>query len=681
MTAILFCFLLVFVAPVSAFPDTDAAREQPVPLTEGVSRGDWRVGDHGLYLHAPDPLRGFQYWMGGSEVGDGMVRARVVLGSRPDFTLLLRASVPSAHPEQLSAIGVSVEKEKLVMYRWDEGKVRLMGAQVVIPQLQERESVELVAWLVGPHIMVVAYDPETLAQLGSVAIRDATQLTGHVGIRAHERQSHDTRLTELTWQDAGADPSPEPSPFGAFRVVTITSSQAARLPEDLREDIAVDDGDGIVIVRTSPDGLERIRRLGIDPRDVSAETPWWVLDERYRQHRTRPPVETERGFALDLSYKDAQMVEALLEGYHRKYPDITQLETLATSGQGRPILALRITDNPTVVEGEPAILINGAHHGNELLPVDYAFDSIAILLEGYGLDDVATRWVNELDIWVVPLVNPDGNYMFTHISIDGGRKNIRDTNGNGQIDPWDGVDLNRNYPFRWGTLAERGSSSLSYHGQYRGEDAATEVEVKAMMALADRIRPVGVLSWHTNATTILSPYTIDGAVNLEPDEAWGLAEAMSEAAGTQPNGRPFRVKRKLYSVDGVDQDWHRHAHGSAAYIVEGSHRTPLDPEVQAASIAGIRPIATTMLDRVLNGPRLSVRVTDRRGNPLEAEVRIVEVVRHEGERWTSRPSDGQFDLLLADAGNYTVQVLSEGFRPVEETVTVDGATTLEVVLR
>ena len=54
-------------------------------------------------------------------------------------------------------------------------------------------------------------------------------------------------------------------------------------------------------------------------------------------------------------------------------------------------------------------------------------------------------------------------------------------------------------------------------------------------------------------------------------------------------------------MDGVDQDWHRFAHGSTAYIIEGTHRRPSDPEVRQASIDGARPLLTTMLDHILAG--------------------------------------------------------------------------------
>ena len=72
------------------------------------------------------------------------------------------------------------------------------------------------------------------------------------------------------------------------------------------------------------------------------------------------------------------------------------------------------------------------------------------VLTGYGTDPEITRLVNTNELWFIPVANPDG-YDFTFTP---GRrlwrKNLRDNNGDGRVTGADGVDLNRNYPTRWG---------------------------------------------------------------------------------------------------------------------------------------------------------------------------------------------------------------------------------------
>ena len=207
------------------------------------------------------------------------------------------------------------------------------------------------------------------------------------------------------------------------------------------------------------------------------------------------------------------------------------------------------------------------------MSTEIVLDTIEFLLTGYDQSRRVRRWVKELEIWCVPLVNPDGAYRFLHLC-GTGRKNGRDTDGNGRIDPADGVDLNRNYPFRWNGLDGKGSSGDIGSGRYRGPAAGSEPETRAMMALAARERFVLAISYHTAGTKILVPYTIDGVKNPEPSVAWILGRHMAQLARSARVDRTYRAVRKLYSVDGVDQDWHYHTYGTLAYIIEGPRTNP-----------------------------------------------------------------------------------------------------------
>jgi protein MpaA len=100
---------------------------------------------------------------------------------------------------------------------------------------------------------------------------------------------------------------------------------------------------------------------------------------------------------------------------------------LGRSVDGRPIEAVRV-GNP---HGEP-VLVVGAIHGNETAGI-----AIARALERTSPRD--------LDLWIVPDLNPDG--------VAAG------TRGNAH-----GVDLNRNFPWRWrplGGVYESGPRPLS----------------------------------------------------------------------------------------------------------------------------------------------------------------------------------------------------------------------------
>jgi hypothetical protein len=427
-------------------------------------------------------------------------------------------------------------------------------------------------------------------------------------------------------------------------------------------------------------------------RDLEAEGPLpdkahATRDESYRARVGQPPLVEGGVVRTEQSFEDVWMVEDALFAWQRLYPDIVRVGVLGLSRQGRPVLALRISDHPDQDEDEPAVLINGAAHGHELLSTDYTLDAIERVLTGWSRGGPEARWVEQLDLWFVPLVNPDGNWttlrIVSHPKGEIGRKNGRDNDGDCAWEPpQEGVDLNRNYPFAWGMLGEEGSKKAPWSPYFRGPSPGSEPEAQAIMRLADRYRFAASVSFHTWGTMIMSPYTVPGLTNPEPDTAWVVASEIAAEMPVQPNGRRMVVKKMMYPVDGTDQDWLYHQHGTLAYILEGSHHNPLDAALRRASTDGAWPFTRGLVDRVLDGPGLSGHVRDPQGRPLEATVHVAEIALQQGEDWRSRPHDGRFDRLLPGAGSWTLEAAAPGFAPARATVTVDeqGWETVELVL-
>ena len=137
---------------------------------------------------------------------------------------------------------------------------------------------------------------------------------------------------------------------------------------------------------------------------------------------------------------------------------VVATRVIGRSVQGRPITAYE--------KGNPAasrtVLLVGQMHGNEPAgPVTarYVRDALAV--------------DSDVDLWVVPTMNPDGAARHT-------RRNAR------------GVDLNRNWPTNGWRTSSRDPRS-SYYG---GRSAASEPEVRAVMAFLRRVRPDLITSIH-----------------------------------------------------------------------------------------------------------------------------------------------------------------------------------------
>ncbi len=638
-----------------------------------VARGTWGFEDDGLHLTERAPVGTLDYWLAGHEVGDGFVRARFAVEGEPDGTVLLRARVGD-RPEALEALGVSIEKDKLVLHRWREGNVVALGAAVKLEGMATRKSLELAIWLVGPQLVAVLHDGETLEALGTVTATDRSFTRGRVGVRIHPDHAEDLVLTSLSVIDTALGAAPADPAHDAFGERRLATWPHGTLPADqvLQRTVAGEWG------VSTPEGVEAVRRRGIEPLAVTGHLPRWVDDWRYRSVMWRPYPEGPGGYALGAGWKDWLHVQYIVTGLAKQHPDLVRAEVLGHSAQGRPLWAMRLGDADDV--GEPSVLFVAAHHGSELPSIDHALDVAQWLLAHRDEARVA-RWLRELDVWVVPLVNPDGNWAHLQVDREFGRRNATDTDGDGAFEPWEGVDLNRNYPFAWGALGERGSRSWRHDGFYRGPSPGSEPEVQAMMALADRRHFAAGISYHTSATKLLSPYTIDGKDNPEPDVAWSLAEDLADATLRQPNGRRYEVVRKLYSVDGTDQDWFFHAHGTLEFLLESSIDNGVSPEGWQLAMDATRPAATTLLDDVVSGPWIGGTVRDAQGRPVQAEIVVDRPLLREDEVWTSRESDGHFDRRVPGPGRYVVTARAPGLASVSRAVVVgDGRVKLDLVL-
>lgn len=393
----------------------------------------------------------------------------------------------------------------------------------------------------------------------------------------------------------------------------------------------------------------------------------------------------------------SEWVEAALRDYHERYPKLTRLVRLGTSIEGRPLWALSIGRHNKRGDKRPAVLLNGAHHGSEFLSIDMVMDAIDVLLLRSGgrkdrdpslrkdpqLDKLVRRFLDELVVWCVPVVNPDGVWAALRGGgVRSGRKNGRDTDGNGRIDPMDGVDLNRNYPFRWGFLGEIGSSTKPQSYYFRGLQPASEPETQAMMRLAESEHFAASISYHTGSVAVLFPYTIDNVADPTPNEAFSVGEYVVAGMPPHPQNKPFVLKRKLYSVDGTDQDYYRATFGTLALLVEGARRDAKDDNERLAVTHAVRPSWLRLFGRFLDGPALSVTVRDAQGRPVSAAVSVEELAVHENEVWHSRCRDGHHDRFLPAPGRYNLLIKVEGqAEPVRHPVEVtEGRTQIDVVV-
>jgi murein peptide amidase A len=144
----------------------------------------------------------------------------------------------------------------------------------------------------------------------------------------------------------------------------------------------------------------------------------------------------------------------------------------------RPIVATRVGDPAAAVR----VLVVGDVHGNER-----AGERIVARLARSRPDGVR--------LWLIRTANPDGVAAGT-------RQNAH------------GVDLNRNFPFRW-RAGPRGTF-------YPGPKAASEPETRAIMRLVRRVRPQLAIFYHQHMSIVVRARGADPALQRGYSRRTGL---------------------------------------------------------------------------------------------------------------------------------------------------------------
>ncbi|MBI3543603.1 MAG: hypothetical protein HY075_10055, partial [Deltaproteobacteria bacterium] len=148
----------------------------------------------------------------------------------------------------------------------------------------------------------------------------------------------------------------------------------------------------------------------------------------------------------------ARMTQALDE-LVATYPNLLKKFSIGKTLQGRDIwgvqvnssAAARATLGDDTFSAKPGIVFMGNHHAREHVSAEIPLMLLEHLAKNYGVDKDLTALIDKRDIYVIPMVNPDGvEYDISTGSYKWQRKNMRPNPDGGSSY---GVDLNRNYGF------------------------------------------------------------------------------------------------------------------------------------------------------------------------------------------------------------------------------------------
>ncbi len=272
----------------------------------------------------------------------------------------------------------------------------------------------------------------------------------------------------VTLAAAASVPSAQGRPEGldGHQVVRVTIEDVAQLEALEALDRASTDfeiwsevaGIGIVEVRVSPAQRLALDAAGLD-YVIEIEDLQRRIDELFAGPDTRDFFDAYQSYGEHIAFLN-DLVAA--------YPDLAEVVNIGLSVQGRALRAIRITGPGT---DKPGVLYHGGQHGNEVMGTCVITYLAEYILTHYDSDPDVQALVDNVEWFLMPIMNPDGYEAGTRY------------NANGE-------DLNRN----WGGA-----------GGY--PDAFSQPETAAVRDfLIDHANVRVHVDFHTHGRMILWPY-------------------------------------------------------------------------------------------------------------------------------------------------------------------------------
>lgn len=288
-------------------------------------------------------------------------------------------------------------------------------------------------------------------------------------------------------------------------------------------------------------------------------------------------------------YHDYVEIVNTLLYLNETYPNIVDVFSIGKSWQNRNIYCIRLT-NEGITHPKPKVFFVGFHHAREPISAELPLYFAVKAATSYSVNATVTYMLDYSEIYIVVALNVDAFYVVNQNEWQ--RKNAHpfdedgdslfdedppdDEDGDGYIEllwQWDGyrwvfvrwegidddgdgllnedwiggVDLNRNYGYKWNAPVESGSPEDE---DYRGPSPFSEPETQALRNLALQHDFKYAISFHSGADVILYPWGY--ILNPTPDNQkfQEIASIMSTLVGS-----PYQQASQMYTTSGVWDDW------------------------------------------------------------------------------------------------------------------------------
>ena len=364
-------------------------------------------------------------------------------------------------------------------------------------------------------------------------------------------------------------------------------------------------GDDITVY-VIPEELRQIEELGI-PYTVEIED----LNSHYKNYWS----------VLD-AYHTYQQIIDLADSLAGAFPTICKKIIFGYSVQNRQCAALKISDNVDVDEPEAEVMFDGGIHGDEIGGSENVIRFARDLCLKYGVEPAITNLINNREIWLYLMVNPDGRF------------NMSRYNANG-------VDLNRDWFYMWDAWG--GSPG-----------ACSQIESKNLRSCMYSNQFVVHTTYHSGTEFISYPWSYRPDSPLDVSHINQLAALYSSVSGyaNLPYGSGYNG---MYAINGSTKDGNYGTMGSISWSIEISNSKQPPPSQIMQYYNWNYPSMVALIQ--YSGYGLEGVVTDViTGNPVTAAV----FTNNYYPTYTD-PTAGDYHKYVLP-GTYSITVVANGYQ-------------------
>jgi hypothetical protein len=355
------------------------------------------------------------------------------------------------------------------------------------------------------------------------------------------------------------------------------------------------------------------------------------------------------------SYPSYIQYDSIMQSFRTLYPLLCDVDTIGTSINGKLILVLKISDNVSADEDEPETFYTSSIHGDETVGFILMLRLADYLLKNYNSSGRIRNLVDNLEIWINPLANPDGTYRTGNTISSPTRFNAN------------GFDLNRNFP------------------DPETPNTIKQKETLSMVEFLRERRFTLSANFHSGAEVVNFPWDSKWWPHADDDWFYNISRKYADTVHLySPGGYMTFMYNGVtngyewYSINGGRQDFVTRELQGREVTIE-LHDEYVTPESQLNSLwqYNFRSLLS-YLENALYGIHGYIKDRDT-GNPVPARIFITGHDKDSSHIYSDTLT-GKFTRMLAP-GTYDLNITAKGYigKQIDDVIVYEGqATALNV---